>query len=120
MKYDLKADIIANPELVAKIKARDDYAQNLYAAMCNMCWQRSETFPILRNDIWSVGWRGAGGVIADIRGEGDYLSWYCSGIYGGGWRNDDVTPEYVAEGIVTLEVLRDLRELGWHPMPWEN
>ena len=71
MQYDLKADIARTPELVAKICSRDDYAQNLYAAFCNMQWQRSETFPILKNELWSVSWRSAGGIVAELRGQGD-------------------------------------------------
>jgi hypothetical protein len=116
---DLEADIRATSELVAKIKSRDDYAQNLYAAFCNMQWQRTETFPILRNDLWSVSWRTAGGIIASIRGEGDYMDWYCSGIRGN-WGDSDVTPGYVPEATVTEEILNDIKQLGWHPVPWED
>lgn len=120
MKYDLEDDIRATPELVAKIKSRDDYAQNLYAAFCNMQWQKTETFPILKNDLWSVSWRSAGSVVAGIRGEGDYLDWYCSGIYGGDWGDGDITPGFVPESTVTEEILNDLKQLGWHPVPWED
>lgn len=121
MQYDLEEDIRNTPELVAKIKTRNDYAQNLYAAFCNMQWQKTETFPILRDDLWSVSWRSAGGVVAGIRGEGDYLTWYCSGM-GAGLGNGD--PDgiygYVSESTVTEEILADLKQLGWHPVPWED
>lgn len=120
MKYDLEADIMNCPKLVAKVKASERYAQNLYAAMCNMQWQRTETFPILKNDLWSVTWRSAGGIVADLRGEGDYLNWYCSGIYGGDWGDGDVTPGFVPEATVTEEIREDLNKLGWHPVPWED
>lgn len=124
MKYDLEEDIRNTPELVAKIKARDDYAQNLYAAFCNMQWQKTETFPILRNDLWHVSWRSAGGIVAELRGEGDYLDWYCSGIGGASYLQDDyddlMTKGYVPESTVTEEILNDLKQLGWHPVPWED
>ena len=121
IKYDLEEDIKATPELVAKNKSRHDYAQNLYAAFCNMQWQKTETFPILNNDLWHCSWRSAGGIVAEIRGEGDYMNWYCSGIYGGDFgHTGDITPGYVPEATVTEEILNDMKQLGWHPVPWED
>lgn len=117
---DLEADIRATSELVAKIKSRDDYAQNLYAAFCNMQWQKTEIFPILKNELWSVSWRTSGGIIASIRGEGDYMNWYCSGIYGSDWCDGDLTLGYVPESTITEEIRNDLKQLGWHPVPWED
>ena len=116
----LEADIMATPKLVAKVKQRDDYAQNLYAAFCNMQWQRTETFPILSNELWSVTWRSAGAIVAEIRGQGDYLDWYCSGMGGGLSYDDEITPGYVPESTVTEEIREDLNKLGWHPVPWED
>jgi hypothetical protein len=121
MKYDLEAEIAATPALVAKIKERDDYAQNLYAAFCNMRWQKTEVFPILRNELWSVSWRSAGSVVADLRGEGNYLDWYCSGMGGlSDYHASDPLPGYVSESTVSDEIRNDLRQLGWHPVPWED
>jgi hypothetical protein len=124
MKYDLEAEIAATPALVEKIKSRNDYAQNLYAAFCNMRWQKTEVFPILSDELWSVSWRSAGGIVADLRGEGDYLSWYCSGMGGFNFIKDDfeelMTRGYVSESTVTEEILHDLKQLGWHPVPWED
>jgi hypothetical protein len=126
MKYDLEQDIRNTPALVEKIKSRDDYAQNLYAAFCNMQWQRTETFPILSNELWSVSWRSAGGVIAGIRGRGDYLDWYCSGMGGLSWYETDdegqwlADKKFVPETTITDEIREDLRQLGWHPVPWED
>jgi hypothetical protein len=116
-------------------KCQDDiYAQHLYAAMCNMRWQRMEVFPILKDQYWSCSWRFAGGIVADIQGKGDYIDWYCSGI-----RNDssmeqteqaELTEEqelfrmkiqaYVSEGVVTDEIKSDLARLGWQPVEWED
>jgi hypothetical protein len=114
MKYQLDKEIAATPELVAKIKTCDDYAQNLYAAFCNNEFQKIEMWPVLKDELWSVSWRSAGRVVAELRDCGeDYLDWYCSGIYGGEWSDGIIKPEYVAEGIITDEVREDLRQLGW-------
>jgi hypothetical protein len=120
MQYDLADEIAATPELVGKIKHRDDYAQNLYAAMCNMRWQKVEVLPILKDEMWHCSWRSAGGIVADIRGEGDYLNWYCSGMGGLSYNDDEITPGFVPESTVTEEILNDLKQLGWHPVPWED
>jgi hypothetical protein len=127
MKYDLEAEIAATPALVEKIKSRNDYAQNLYAAFCNMQWQKTEVFPILSDELWSVSWRSAGGIVADLRGEGDYLSWYCSGMGGMAIYESDraqenwmTTNKFVPEATVTEEIRNDLHQLGWHPVPWED
>jgi hypothetical protein len=126
MKYELDQEIAATPELVAKIKSREDYAQNLYAAFCNMRWQKTEVMPILKDELWSVSWRGAGGVVAELREQGDYLDWYCSGMGGLAWYETEdqdqwmVDKKYVPESTVTDEIKEDLRRLGWHPVPWED
>ena len=120
MTFDLSEEIANNPTLVAKIRQRNDYAQNLYAAFCNMRWQKIEVMPILKDELWHVSWRGAGGIVAELRGEGDYLSWYCSGMGGGDWSSDEITPGYVSESTITEEILMDLKQLGWHPVPWED
>lgn len=109
-------------------KAKDDaYAQNLYAAMCNNDFTKNDVWPILTEKRWSCSWRYAGGIIADIRQEGDYIDWYCSGI-----KNDeDLTDEEynqlsgdqqeaylenkarVGESVVTDEIRADLLKIGW-------
>lgn len=103
-----------------KVRASDSYAQNLYAAMCNREFQELEVLPILKGETWSCSWRYAGGIIADMRQEGDYIDWYCSGI-GGGLGNGDEngTKGYVGEGYVTDEIREDLKTLGWIVMPDE-
>ena len=77
-------DICQAKWIVEKVRADDVYAKKLYAAMCN------------------ISWRSAGGVIADIRGEGDYMDWYCSGN----------------EGRVDPEITADLADIGWHWSEW--
>jgi len=119
MEYDLRS----NKELCDKAKASDTYAQNLYAAMCNMEWRRRELWNELKEENWGCSWRSAGGIIANMREEGDYIDWYCSGIgneetgYGLDHRRAN---GYVPEGVVTEEVELDLNKLGWRPVPYKD
>ena len=132
---DLEQELI-NSELIRGKCAEDRYAQNLYAAMCNMQWQPQEIWPILKNELWSCSWRAAGRIVADIRNSlnitddggniiyEDYIHWYCSGMQAG--YNDDgvrdsVQPSgFVPEGEITEEIRADLALLGWRPVPYEE
>ena len=120
-KDNLEYDLRSSEELCAKVKASDVYAQNLYAAMCNMTWQSREFWQEMKGETWSCSWRHAGGIIADMRESGDYIDWYCSGI-GGGLGNGDEggNKGYVPEGVVTEEIELDLNRLGWRPVPWSD
>jgi hypothetical protein len=119
MEYDLRS----SKELCDKAKASDVYSQNLYAAMCNMTWQSREFWQEMKGEVWSCSWRHSGGIIADMREEGDYIDWYCSGIgnsedgYGLDHRRAN---GYVPEGVVTEEIELDLNRLGWRPVPWPD
>lgn len=116
MEYDLRA----SEELCNKVKHSDTYAQNLYAAMCNMEWRKRELWPEMKEENWGCSWRSAGGIIADMREDGDYIDWYCSGI-GGGLTMEDGRPSgYVPEGQVTEEIELDLNRLGWRPVPYKD
>lgn len=119
---NMESDLRSTKWIIDKVKVSDVYAQNLYAAMCNMQFLKLELMLILKDERWSASWRHSGGIIADMRGEGDYIDWYCSGS-GGVNRNgpdSEVTKKYVSEGIVTDEVRDDLKELGWIPVPWDD
>ena len=124
MEYDLRS----SKELCDKVKESDNYAQNLYAAMCNMDWQSREFWQELKGETWSCSWRHAGGIIADMQEKGDYIDWYCSGIgneeLGNGLDGTipDVTDgrDYVPEGTVTEEIELDLNRLGWRPVPYSD
>jgi hypothetical protein len=121
LEYDLRT----TEWVIEKVKSDKVYAQHLYAAMCNNDFQRNDVWPILTGKTWSCSWRHAGGIIANIRGEGDYLDWYCSGIVGekddDRWNNlsEDSkkrileTRAHVAESDVTDEIRKDLFKLGW-------
>lgn len=116
---DMAADMSASTLILKKVK-EDRYAQNLYAAMCNMQWQRTEVIPILKDELWYVSWRSSGAIVAELQGDGDYLDWYCSGMGEGLGNGDpDGTKGYVAESEVTDEIKQDLATLGWHPVPWD-
>jgi len=126
-KNNMEYDLLTTDWILAKVRDSDSYAQNLYAAMCNMQFVRKELFPYLRQDpdkdLWSASWRYAGGIIADMRQQGDYIDWYCSGIRNDGYQDDldTITPgQYVSEGVVTEEIRADLLRLGWIPVPWKD
>jgi hypothetical protein len=123
-KNNLEYDLRSTDWILEKARSRDDYAQNVYAAMCNMRWQRLDVFPILKEEYWSCSWRSAGGIVADMLQKGDYIDWYCSGMGG----LVDYDPEegdklmsekkYVPEGTVTNEIREDFKKLGWIPSEW--
>ncbi len=130
---NLEYDLRSTKWICDKAKAREEYAQNIYAALCNQDWQRNEVWPLLKGQTYSCSWRYAGGIVADMREEGDYIDWYCSGIKGGVDERDlkDFTPEqrqrydwmnkhFVGEGHVTDEVREDFFKLGWIPKEWED
>ena len=121
LEYDLRST-----DWVAEKCENEVYAQNLYAALCNNEFIKNAVWPLLQGKTWSCSWRSAGGIIANIRQEGDYIDWYCSGI-----RNRDLDDEaysqldeeqqefynrtklYVSESVVTDEIREDLLKLGW-------
>lgn len=120
MDKDLEDDLRTSAVIREKIKD-NRYAQNVYAALCNMRWQPAEVLPILKDEWWSCSWRSAGGLVANLRNNGDYMDWYCSGIQDYG--TDEADPRfngggYVPEGVVTDEIRADFAALGWHPSPW--
>lgn len=122
LEYDLRSSV----RIVDKCRGSEVYSQNLYAALCNTEWQKLEVMPILKDQTWSCSWRYAGGIVADLRGEGDYIDWYCSGI-----RSDASEKElaemneedrarylyyqnnFVGESTVTDEIRADFLSLGW-------
>ena len=117
---NMEWDLVTTDWILAKVRNDEAYAQNLYAAMCNNGFIKLEVIPVLKGEEWSCSWRYAGGIIADMRQEGDYIDWYCSGI-----RHDDDTErdKYVGEGCITDEIRNDLQRLGWAVAPdgdWQN
>lgn len=121
---DLEYDLRTTDWILEKARTRDSYAQNIYSALCNMRWQKLDTFPILKEEYWSCSWRSAGGIVADMLQKGDYIDWYCSGMGGLSTYNveegDKLMSEkkYVLEGHVTEEIRADFQKLGWIPSEW--
>jgi hypothetical protein len=88
--------------------------------------------PILKDQTWSASWRSAGGIVADMRQQGDYIDWYCSGMGGFATLADETDDEakelfdrkgYVPEGCITDEIRSDLQSIGWVVVPggdWEK
>jgi hypothetical protein len=68
------------------------FAALLYDALCNTTWRHKAS-----GTLWHCSWRHAGGVVANLRAEGDYLDWYCS----------------TREGLVDDQVLAEIEALGW-------
>jgi hypothetical protein len=122
---NLEYDLRSTKWICDKAKASDAYAQNIYAALCNQDWQKNEVWPLLKGETYSCSWRYAGGIVADMREQGDYIDWYCSGIRGP--RRDsaslddaaeeiDPTANFVSESHVTEEIREDFFKLGWIPV----
>jgi hypothetical protein len=123
---DLEYDLRTTEWILEKARKHNYYAQNIYAALCNMRWQRLDAFPILKDEYWSCSWRHAGGIVADMLQKGDYIDWYCSGM--GGLNKEFESEEtneqwqsrtgYVPEATVTEEIRVDFQKLGWIPSEW--
>jgi hypothetical protein len=130
-KHNLEFDLRTTDWILDKVRDSRVYAQNLYAALCNNDFQKQDVWTILKDQIWTCSWRYAGGIVADMQGQGDYIDWYCSGIRDtipmeqSEWNM--LTPEqqmshkegqaHVGEGTVTDEIREDLALLGWSVIP---
>lgn len=55
------------------IRSSDDFAINLWSSLANVTWIDQEYHTI------QYSFRAAGDAVAAIRGDGDYMDWYCSG-----------------------------------------
>jgi hypothetical protein len=111
MEYDMsQADWF-----LSRVRGSDNYAQNLYAALCNNQFQKQDVWLVLKDQYWSCSWRYAGGIVADLQAKGgDYMDWYCSGI------GDKSDTKFVSESFVTDEIAADLALLGWRVVEEPN
>jgi hypothetical protein len=95
-----------------------------------MQWCPKDLWPAIRQDrekdFWTASWRGAGGIIAQFRKQGDYMDWYCSGMGGLATYDEKEGNEFMAkmkfvpEGTITQEIANDLDRLGWFPVPYND
>lgn len=97
-----------------RVREDEIFAQNLYAAMCNVRWKHKDT-----GKVYSCSWRAAGALVASLESDSqndtwDYLKWYLSGV----WDSD--TSGYVPEGTVTQSVKEELDKLGYEPYPYKE
>lgn len=125
---NLEYDLRSTDWILKKVRNNKGYAQNLYAAICNNEFIRNDVWPLLTREVWHCSWRYAAGIISDMRQEGDYIDWYCSGITDSTAKVDDdqyqnmskdaqehylLVVNYVSESVVTDEIREDLLKLGW-------
>lgn len=85
-------------ETVARVfgdRIKDDplFCANMWSALANVDWHHTS------GDTAGYSFRAAGDLIASIRGEGDYMDWYCSGPY----------------ATVTEEIRAGMLAEGWTP-----
>jgi hypothetical protein len=106
---NLEYDLLINDWIIDKVRNNENYAQNLYAALCNNNFTKNDIWPILKEKRWSCSWRYAGGIIARMQKKGDYMDWYCTGIFDEGHYIEGT----VSEGEITKEISDDLFKLGW-------
>lgn len=110
----LIATIKDTPKIMEKLQDYI-YAQKLYAAWCNILWFHIYQPENTRNPdtAWSVTWRTAGRLVANLRGLGEnYMAFYCSGIR----ENEEDT----IEGTVDNEISEDLLSIGWEWQPYPD
>lgn len=73
------------------IRADEAVAKELWSAMANIHWFHAE------HGEAAYSFRAAGGLVADIRGEGNYMDWYCAS----------------PEGVVSERITTAMAGEGW-------
>lgn len=72
--------------------ADERFCSDWWSALANVDWYNVKT-----HDVYSVSFRYAGGLIADLRGTGDYMDWYCGS----------------AQAVVSDDIARRMKKFGW-------
>jgi hypothetical protein len=107
--FNLERDIRTTVWIVDKIRQKEIYAQNFYAALCNNIYQPQDVWGLLTNITWDTTWHNAAVIISEIRQKEDYLAWYGSGS---GFKGTDYAG-FVEESYVTEEIEHDINGIGW-------
>lgn len=107
--FNLERDVRKTERIITKIRKKEIYAQNFYAALCNNQYQPEDVWGILSNIVWDCTWSYAALIVSEIREDDSYRDWYCSGS---GFSGTDFTG-FVEESYVTEEVESDINEIGW-------
>ena len=74
-----------------KLKENNEFGVDLWTSLANVSWFNKAD---KENTDCGLSFRGAGGMIAEMLGEGDYMDWYCCGV-------DGVVSEYIATEMAT-------------------
>lgn len=72
-----------------RIRAEDEIAHSMWSALANVEWIH------VNGETASYSLHAAGGLVADIRGMGNYLDWYCRSRY------NTVSPE-IGAALATM------------------
>jgi hypothetical protein len=107
--FNLERDLRSANWIITKVRTKEIYAQNLYAALCNNEYAPKDVWGILKNIHWDCSWRYAANLVAEIRQDDSYIDWYCSGT---GFAGTDFTG-FVEESYVTPEIESDFDQIGW-------
>jgi hypothetical protein len=78
---------------ISDIRDNNDFCVEMWGALANVEWHHVKE-PYGRV---SYSFRFAGSLIANIRGDGDYMDWYCSG----------------PSGVISEKIRRTLKKHGW-------
>lgn len=70
----------------------DEVAKQVWSALANVAWYRPES-----DEEAGYSFRAAGSMIAEIRGSGNYMDWYCCGPY----------------ATVSDHIARSMKKRGW-------
>lgn len=84
-----------NTALGDAIRSDDDMAAKMWAALANQDWQHED------GHMASYSFRAAGDLVAAIRGNGDYMDWYCSHDYP--YAGEDITGPMLEQGWMIME-----------------